>query len=374
MPLFWKEWKSAKWWSLLIMGIFLLMFLAINHSLQNIQEVIKDIPLMNKEIVAHHRYIHYYLEEPIFMRSFYEKFSNVALALIPIVIVMSTLLFHSDRKESVGAFVGSLPFTKQEQFRMKWSVGALVISIPFAISFILTIIMRTVNWGWIQEFYHSNSFDIDMMPYDTQLAVVSTLFQTYLFFMAFYSFLMLMQTLIANNIAASIIGSIVLIVPWFLLEIGSTTLSHLLQRDLRIYGRYSWFNGSDRWIFPYNLMLIRRVSYAPNSMSGNIVNYHYYWPEIILLLLIATASICAGIWFYGKNDNARNGCLTMFSWVETILIVGVTLCSSILGNNLLRFVVRQSNTIYEMCTLTISGAIGYLIIRKITSVLGRSKA
>lgn len=363
-PLFWKEWKSAKWWSLLIIGIFLIMFLAISNSLQTAQELIIETG-DNFDIA------YYELRHPIFSRSFYNVFEEFTIAILPIVIIITIIQFNGDRKENIGMFISSLPFTKKEQFIVKWFTGMLVITIPFLVLSILTLLIRLANWHWIYDWYKRYPVGDRLLAYDTMASIMLGVLQGYLFFIAFYTILMLMQTLIANNIAASIIGTIVMLVPWFIFEAGSSTVYNILNKNIRVY-----YSG---WMNLYELKNISREyiqittidKYREVIISGNVVSYDNYPIKIIGLIVIILLALYAGIKFYGKNENSRNGYLTMFLWVEKILVFGVVLCSGLLGNNLLRKIIRKSSTIYELITLAFSAFIGYVIIRKIINMSQR---
>lgn len=361
-PLFWKEWKSAKWWCLLIMGVFLMMFLSLNNKLQFGQQVIGRASASGG----------YYDYMVIFENQFSSHVSAVSVILIPIVIIMVTLLFQSDRKESVGAFVSGLPFTKKQQFKVKWFVGMLTITIPFAITTLLTVAIRAANWAWIQKYYAASDLGSKIIQHDTWLAVMLTLLQVYLFFMTFYSLLMLIQTLIANNIAASVIGVIALAAPWFVIETGTATLSRLFNTQIM-------YRNND-WSLFYTLMnpVRKYIEIAPAEMKGfnlGVFSYDYYWLKIAILVIIAVLSLYLGIKAYAQNQNSRNGELIMFDWVGKVLLVGVTLCSALLGNNGLKALfIEQTNPVYEILTFTISGFIGFVIIQKISQTSRRCKA
>ena len=283
------------------------------------------------------------------------------------------MLFQSERRESVGAFVSSLPFTKREQFKVKWAVGMVTISIPFIITAILTLLMRRTNWGWIKGYYAMSDSGHKIIAHDTLWVVILTLLQLYLFFMAFYSFLMLMQTLIGKNIVASIMGVIVLAVPWFVIETGVTTLSRMLNKPIRLYGH-------EDWSMFYTLMVPARdyIEIYPEKYGGlsiGVFSGQYFWIKIIVLLLIIGLSLYAGIEFYGRNDNSRNGQLVMFDWAGQILVIGFTVCAALLGNTEFRILlIKETNFIYEIITLTISALIGYMIIRKTLNLSRRCRA
>lgn len=361
-PLFWKEWKNAKWWSALMIGIFVIMFLSINHELQYIQTLTSDLStgdaLYRKSI-------------NVFEGNFSNALFGVSLVFVPIIIVITTMLFQSDRKESIGAFISSLPFAKKEQFKVKWLVGVVTITIPFVISSILTLLIRAANWGWIKEFYAISATGNQFVLHDTLAALTLGLLQVYLFFIAFYSFLMLVQTLIGNNVAASVIGVIVLAAPWFIINTGKITISYILNMPIRIY--QSSFSD---WSLFYKLMAVpRRYIEIRNKNEYpyhiGVFSYDYFWLKVAVLIIITGLSIYAGIQSYARNENSRNGQLTMFDWVGKLLVIGFTVCMALLGNTVLRgLFLQKTNPIYELATLIISGFAGFLIIKKIVSLSG----
>ena len=129
-PLFWKEWKTAKWWSAVMASMFLVMFLSMSHSLSQYHEML----LERSKILTSDPYLLSQdgsILEPVFLRIFSNGFSGLVFFLVPVIVIMSILLFQSDRKESVGMFISSLPFTKElcrseerrvgKECRSRWS-------------------------------------------------------------------------------------------------------------------------------------------------------------------------------------------------------------------------------------------------------------
>ncbi len=365
-PLFWKEWKTAKWWSALIGSMFVIMFLSVSNELSRSQEIL----LRHPEALGSTPYTLRQggsVLEPIFLRIFDSSFSALAFFLVPVIIIMSMMLFQSDRKESVGMFISSLPFTKDEQFEIKWFAGVLAFTIPYVIATLFAVLMRQVNMGWITQYYSVVGYT-KLLDYDNIWIILKILAQSYLFMLAFFSVLMLMQGLMANNIAASIIGAIVLAAPWFILEAGGMTLSRIFNNyKLRLYN-IEWSNF-------YFFMAANRDRELDIIGSGQeafylnpMVSSGDYWMKITALLVITLTAVCSGIKAYEKNDMSRNGYLLMFPWVGKILVPGVTLCSGLLANNFMTQMVRNKSVPYEIATLVIGSLIGYLIITKIIRV------
>lgn len=363
-PLFWKEWKTAKWWSGLISAMFLIAFLSIGQSLSRHQE----------RILGPGSGLSGYIQEPgqggvvlepIFLGYFNNAFEVIVLLLIPVIVIMSIMLFQSERKEGVGMFINSLPFTKRDQFKVKWGVGVLTFTIPFLLATLLTIIMRQVNISWIQQWYSSLGFD-GIFVYDSLGLAVRILAQSYLFIVAFFSMLMLMQSLIANNIAASIIGAIVVAVPWFILEVGLSTFSRIFNNTWRLY--------DINWANLYYFMTPNRDNFIMAEFGKKeihinpIISKEYFISKIIILIIISLIATFAGFKFYEKNDTSRNGYLLMFPWTRRILIPGFALCSGLLGNNFIKLFISIESAPAEIITLVISALIGWLIMTKIINL------
>ena len=364
-PLFWKEWKTAKWWSGLMTAMFLIMFLSISHSLSQYQEMILG-PGGNPSQYIQRSGQGGHILEPVFLSNFYNNFGTLMVILIPVIIIMSIMLFQSERKEGVGMFISSLPFTKKEQFKVKWLVGILAFTIPFLLAILLAVIMRQVNIGWIHQWYSTLGFD-GIVAYDRLGLVISILGQSYLFMVAFFSVLMLMQSLIANNIAASIIGAIVVAVPWFVLEAGGSTLSRIFNND-------AWRIYNIEWTNLYYFMTPNRDGFIMTPLGKNelyinpVISKEYYVIKIIILIIISVLAVLGGLKCYEKNDTSRNGYLLMFPWTRQILVPGVALCSGLLGNNLIRQFIQIKSRPYEILTFIISALVGYLIMSKIIKV------
>ena len=348
-----------------MIGIFLIMFLAVNNSLQEIQRLIADLGNNHSDV---------YLQGiSIFDRHYSNELFGASLAFVPIIIVITTLLFQSDRKESIGAFVSSLPFNKKEQYKVKWFVGAITITLPFVIASLLTLLIRAANWGWINGYYVVSSTGNQIMSHDTVGAVMLNLLQVYIMLMAFYSFLMLIQTLIPNNVAASVIGIITLAVPWFVVESGITTLARMLNKPMiKANWRNNWFSYRD---IIFDTRKTMTVGTDMRFFGVSVFSYDYYWIKIMILLVLVGLSLYGGRQFYGHNENSRNGQLIMFDWTGKLLVIGVTVCTALLGNNGFRVLfIKNTNPIIEIITLTISALIGFGLIRKIVSLSGRCEA
>ena len=365
-PLFWKEWKTAKWWSAIMGSMFVVMFLSLSNSLSQYHErlsgqdggsVIYSYTTGQGGVVM----------EPVFLRNFNNNFSALVFFLLPVIIIMSMMLFQSDRKESVGMFISGLPFTKREQFGIKWFVGIIAFTIPFLLATLFTVLIRQVNMGWISQWYSTLGYD-GLLAYDTVWIALSIIGQSYLFMITFFSVLMLMQSLMANNIAASIIGSIVVAAPLFIIESGGATLSRILDNyTLRLY-KVEWTNLY-YFMMPSRNISIEFIEFGQDGIYINpLISNENYLIKIIILVAIAVMATRVGLRFYEKNDNSRNGYLLMFPWVGKILVPGVTLCSALLGNNFINQVIRIKSVPYELITFIISGLIGYLIIKKIIQV------
>ena len=361
-PLFWKEWKIAKWWSGIMASMFLVMFLAISNSLSQRQEIAlgRDGVMMTYSYGAGQGGP---VIEPIFLRIFSRSFTTATMFLLPVLIIMSIIFFQSDRKENVGMFISSLPFTKREQFKVKWFTGVLAFTIPFLLATLLVVLMRQVNIGWITQWYSEVGYG-DMLAYDGVWMVLSILAQSYLFVVAFFSVLMLMQSLIAHNIAGSIIGSIIVAAPWFILEAGGATLSRIFNNcRLRLYG-IEWGNLYF-YAEPSRNINIEVIKVGQDEFYINpLISMDHYTIKIAILILIGVVASYIATKAYEKNDNSRNGYLLMFPWVGKILVPGVILCSGLLGNNVINTFFRIESVFIEIITLVLGAFIGYLVITK----------
>ena len=215
-------------------SMFLMMFLAVSNSLsRTYAEYFGQGDVVSTYVYRLNHDGRVF--EPIFLRIFDNSFSVLSVFLLPVIIIMSMMLFQSDRKENIGMFMSSLPFTKKEQFSVKWVVGILAITIPFILALGAAMLIRQSNIDWITRWYRENEMS-GILAYETVSILFSIMAQTYLFIVAFFSVLMLMQSLIANNIAASIIGSITLAAPWFILDAGRGTISRIFDNySLRMY-------------------------------------------------------------------------------------------------------------------------------------------
>ncbi|WP_099188669.1 ABC transporter permease subunit [Tepidibacter mesophilus] len=274
-----------------------------------------------------------------------------SIVMVFLVIILSTILFKSERQSETYSFIASMPFKRKDIIKTKWFVGSFSIFIAFFINAILISIIFYTKYKGIST---------DASGYIIfQWALINIL--TYI---SIFTMILFAQTLMGQNIAASIVGSIVIYLPTGFWRM----MSQILRAHINSYYDY-----------PIRFMLIEFNPYSINnpyyrvldSVSNSLDNYYVpeyqnYFSKIIILLILIVLFYNLAVYFYKKNKLENSGNLIMFSSLEPVFKWGFSICLGLFAGVIASSTFDgQSCKIITDSFLVIGTIMGYLISRKV---------
>lgn len=361
-PLVYKEWKSVRWITLLMtLSIFFTKIMPVMSSLKWIKEIEtsgeifgratapKDFPL----------YIKYWFNQALL------GYDNEACTffMVGCLVILVVVLFRSERQNKTYELLASMPFKREDIIVTKWYMGMLSIFISCFIGFIALSVFYTSNIKYIQDSY--------------SIVLRWSLLQMFIY-MAIFTILFFIQTLMGQNIAGSIVGTIIILAPWFILSM----ISSLIQ----VYTGLSWedkiIKDIDRMAQNLNLYDFNRTEYIQvgngkiqeelSHYADHYFTYNNYNFKIIALLIIIVIFFVLSIYAYKRNAFEKNGNLILFSRLETVFNWGVAVCSGFLISSIFGMGYGDNNKILISIFLIIGIALGYFTANKAIKICANS--
>lgn len=295
-PLFYKDFKSARWISL-IMLLYLIKFklLIFSPILNVIKSTITDFTDISPGNMTPFK-----ADMAYWFRNNLLYSAQDIIVITIFVVILLIVLFKNERNNSTYSFTASMPFKREEIVKIKWITGMLSISIPFFITFILVSIFYFKNTNWIND------------PY---IIVFQWFIINILTFTAIFSFIFFIQTIMGQNITASIIGALVLGIPGGCIVMSiDFILSHyknpIYPKDI-----------------PYILekVMIYFMSFPDYSVqklgeyTTRVSYYKNFQIKILILIVTCIVTYALSIYFFKRNSLEKTGFLIMFKPFEYIL-------------------------------------------------------
>ena len=350
-PLVKKEWQFLKWMMLLYGCVFAFFAILLNQSM---------VERKTYHLVQQH-------QEGIFMSQVYELSTVMVPTLLIGLMVMVGVLFIHDRNSHIGKFINSLPYTRKQYYRIKYLMGIITFTVPLVVFGGVLYLIRASHLGWMSRVYLYSPYGELLKAQDSAGIVLVWLLFLWIIMLFIYSFLMMVQTLMGQNIVASVVGGIVLLVPLFLGYVIPGNLSLLGIRDRMYRGEII------KWTQLFLLgrpeqKLIGRVStldhydFMTISSKGYWIYSYQHIPLYIAILvggIIITALL--GFYFIQHNDVEKNGEIALYPWVGKLLVVGVTACSLLLFPILIVLFTRIESPVLTLVAMVIGGISGYFI-------------
>lgn len=361
-PLVYKEWKSVRWITLLMtLSIFFTKIMEVMSSLKWIKEMETNGEIFGKSITLKDFpiYIKYWFNQALLG---YDN-ETFVLSTIGCLVILVVVLFRSERHNKTYELLASMPFKRKDIIVTKWYMGMLSIFISSFIGFIALSVFYTSNIKYIQDSYS---------------IVLKWSLLHMLMYMAMFTILFFIQSVMGQNIAGSIVGAVIIVVPWFIL----TMISELI----RVYGGLSWedkiirdidimaknlnlydFNRTE-WIEVGNDRIRQELSHYAN----HYFTYSNYNFKIIALLIIIAIFFALSIYAYKRNAFEKNGNLILFSALEPAFKLGVAICSGFLLSGIFGMGYADNNKIVIDIFLVIGAAVGYFTANKAIKICANS--
>ncbi|MEL7597366.1 MAG: ABC-2 transporter permease [Clostridiaceae bacterium] len=361
-PLVYKEWKSVRWITLLMtLSIFFTKIMEVMSSLKWIKEMETSGEIFGKLIIPK--------DFPIYIKHWFNQallgYNNetFVLSTIACLVILVVVLFRSERQNKTYELLASMPFKRKDIIVTKWYMGMLSIFISSFIGFIALSVFYTSNIKYIQDSYS---------------IVLRWSLLHMIMYMAIFTILFFIQTLMGQNIAGSVVGAIIILVPFFILSM----ISSLIQ----VYMGLSWEDKIIRDIDTmaknlnlYDLNRTEWIQVANGKIREDLGYYgdHYftysnYNFKIIALLIIIAIFFALSIYAYKRNAFEKNGNLILFSALEPAFKFGVAVCSGFLLSGIFGMGYADNNKIVIDIFLVIGAAAGYFTANKAIKICANS--
>lgn len=300
--LFYKEWKTASWFAILLTGILIKT---------PVYDIMAYLNRMKNDVAEGFLVLDQVKGWLTWM--LIQEVAWVPTGLI-IAFALVVYLFGHNRQWNTGDLIASMPFSRQQIIATKWLTGALALAIPFITAFLLLSWFYLVNREWMNTSYM-------VIPQWALLA--------FFFVLTFYTFLFFVQTVMGHNVIAGVVGAICTMVPFFILESGTRLSREIFSLD---YGNsFLTFMGNiSRYTF-WPMLIAGRVDYAGPNWEHHYYFYPHYGFRIGIMFLAIVALYFLAQLAYANNPLERNGHLLMFGFLEPVLIWGFALCLGLLG-------------------------------------------
>lgn len=361
-PLVYKEWKSVRWITLLMtLSIFFTKIMSVMSRLNWIKEIETNRQMYNLSIDPK--------DFPIYTKYWFNQvllgYDNemFVFSTIGCLVMLVVVLFRSERQNKTYELLASMPFKRKDIIVTKWYMGMVSIFISCFIGFIALSVFYISNIKYIQD-----SYSIVMKW--------SLLYM--LMYMAIFTILFFIQTLMGQNIAGSIVGTIIILAPWFILSM----ISSLIQ----VYAGLSWedkiIKDIDTMAENLNLYDFSRTEWIevgndkiPEELShysSHYFTYNNYDFKIIALIIIIAIFFALSIYVYKRNAFEKNGNLILFSRLEPVFKWGVAVCSGFLLSGVFGMGYGDNNKIVIDIFLVIGVALGYFTANKAIKICANS--
>lgn len=338
--LFKKEFKISKW-MMILMTLNLLIFkiLKIDNSLKGHKSLLTNRSLSYED--AKISMLHWFNHELIG-----ELFFSVIM--IFLIIMLVTLMFQNERSNSTFGFLASIPYKREEVIKTKWIVGVITIIIPMVISLIC-----------ISIFYKYNKSFID----DNYFIILRWFFITTLQYICIYSGLFLCQTLMGQNIISSIVGAIIIYVPYGTIAIiaklvySNFNLKHKLLAKISDIMSYSNL---------YNFGLGDYVDLSDGRHLIYYLIYKEYNIKIIIMIILTVTFYILAKYYYKVNSLENTGKIFIFPSLKPVLIWGFAICFGLLSCEFIGL--SNNNKILADICVIVGIPLGYFTGKKVVLI------
>ena len=349
-----KEWKLLKWVMLLFGCIFALFTFLLANSMD--QE--KTYHLLGQ------------YQNSIFMSKLYRVNTGMVPVLIMAIMTMVAVLFLDDRNIYIGQFISSLPCTRKQYFTIKYVMGLMTFTVPLVLFGGVLYIIRSIHLGWMNRIYQYSRYGAILKAQDRVDVLFLVLIFLWLIMFSTYSFLMMVQTLMGQNIVASIVGGIILLVPIFLgyaipenLELLSIGNIDFPERVFRWGQMFFLGNPQDELIG--RVSVIDRYNFMSRTSFGYWTYNYQGFPAYMAILVIGIIiTFLLGFYFVQNNDVEKNGEIALYPWVGKLLVIGVTVCSLLLFPIIIVIFTQIESLVLTVIAMIVGGVLGYFISSK----------
>lgn len=292
-----REWRTAKWF-LLVLGLqYLSMVLSFNNKIEDLRESVRAGGFVSANAGAFDR--------------FFTTTQVLNIGTILFIAIYAAVIVGSDYSGRKYETLGTMPFKREEIIVSKWIMGALVIIIPIIAASVLMLISYFTNSSLLM-----NYLTVDAIEIWALLNALVSLFA--------YSFTVLIELLTGKNI----LGAILSVIFMFVIP-GVISLIYVVATTLKV----DHATGTAIADFFKNLV--------EASVKGTLVLYNFNTsqvpivPSIPVRIIVLTAAIIVclllSIYAFKKYDLEKIGYVVAFRLLEPVFKIGVSVCFGLLG-------------------------------------------
>jgi ABC-type transport system involved in multi-copper enzyme maturation permease subunit len=338
--LFYKEWINVRWITLLTV-VVLLYF--------KVYGVISELDL-NKTTMKQTGSV---WTDRWFNNGLHMK-TNYFIVMVFIVIILAMILFIGEKTSETQGFIASMPFTRKEIILNKWLVGVISILISFVVTYIFLSLFYAAN---------INSLDTALNPYSD---IVKWFFMDTFQYICIFTFMLLAQAVMGNSIVSSIVGGIILLVPFYITMIVLELITRITKYQFIAIDKFaSWLN-----IYSYNGA--EQVWTDTKLINGKDIYRTFYYNNYGVKLLIFFLLTCLFLYLayvsYKKRNLEYNLRLIVFKNLELVFICGVAICLGLLAGAVFGFGYSDQGLIAFSILAIIFTIIGYFISKLLLKI------
>lgn len=291
-------------------------------------------------------------------------------------IIQVYMQFKSEKDQEIGRFLKSLPVKNQEFFKVKLITGIANLSLAFIVLILGFLYVRASNMFWIKDIYSISAFPEQYIAADGVMSLIGDVGLIYLVILSFYTFLFMIQYTFSSIVGGIFTGILVWLSPIFIVN----SLVWLVERFvyeaslslsiLSVLARVSQFS---EWLLPS--LYPFGYDYSSFVLDGNeMLGVHTSPIDYLgIKYLVSLALILINIIIaYNLNKRSRiedENKVIAFKSARKIFKFGVTICSALLVSTVLNdSLAIQASNIILLILMTLAGAVGYFISRKITEI------
>ncbi|MFD3158812.1 ABC transporter permease subunit (plasmid) [Haloimpatiens sp. FM7330] len=343
--LFYKEWINVKYITILTTLILLYFkFFGVISELNLNKMNIKE----NGEIWTNR-----WFNNGLFVRFSY------FYVMVFIIILLAIVLFLGEKNSQTQGFIASMPFTRKEIIINKWIVGTFSIVISFGITYIALSLFYAANL---------NAIDTTLNPYSD---IVKWFFIDVFQYVCIFTFIMFMQTIMGNSIVSSIVGGIILLVPYFIIGILNEIAYKTIEFQENNY-ICSIFAKLKAWLTIYQYNFPQQEWYDNGKDMFRTFYYTNYELKLVILFILTCLFLYLAYVFYKKRNLEYNLRLLAFKKLEPVFMCGFTVCAGLFIGAILGF--GYSSNLNMFWLFTITGCIaGYFISKILVKTLSWGK-
>lgn len=251
------------------------------------------------------------------------------------------LSYKNEKSHEVGRFLQSLPYTTQERYLVKIIIGSIIFTIPYIIYGIGLFVLRNKFIAQVAESYEVTILSEVYQEFLGNGELLRRLVMIYMEAITCYVFSVMFQYMISLNLASIIIAALVGISPLFMLwnlRFYGFGQSRLIEEIGSFYSKLMFQSGGR------GELVIEGINRGEYSAFGFI---DYFGIRIGIFAVIALVCIGITLTLCKRYHIENTDILIPSKAFRVIFIIGVTVCSGMLGGDIYySYENNYSNIIY----------------------------